>query len=113
MNALIIVAIVLVAVGLLITVTLWLRSPDSAESEYVTVAELQARLEHEQEPGEQAAAERPEERDRAETGTPSAEESTTDTDEPEVLGRPTRTTGEDEDPSTGDELPGGKPDRNH
>ncbi|NUP28896.1 MAG: hypothetical protein HOQ44_19800 [Nocardia sp.] len=61
MNALIIVAIVLVAVGLLITVILWLRTPDTADSEYVTVAELQARLEHEQEPEEQAAAGEPDE----------------------------------------------------
>lgn len=67
MNALIIVAIVLVALGLLITVILWLRTPGSAESEYVTVAELQARLEHEHEPDEQAAAE-PAERDGIETG---------------------------------------------
>lgn len=57
MNALIILAVALVAVGLLITLVLWLRAPHSAESEYVTVAELRARLENEQEPTEEEATE--------------------------------------------------------
>ncbi|MGW5388062.1 hypothetical protein [Nocardia sp. NPDC003963] len=72
-NALIIVAIALVAVGLLITVILWLRTPDAAESEYVTVAELRARLEDEQEPGD-----RTDEQNRSESA-----ESPPEQDEPE------------------------------
>ncbi|MGW1743771.1 hypothetical protein ACWCPQ_33805 [Nocardia sp. NPDC001965] len=80
-NALIIMAIVLVAVGLLITVILWLRTPDSADSEYVTVAELQARLEHEQEPEEQAEAGEPDE--QADTaGTTEPERTAPDHDSP-------------------------------
>ncbi|WP_063128083.1 hypothetical protein [Nocardia fusca] len=67
MNALIILAVALVAVGLLITLVLWLRAPHSAESEYVTVAELRARLDNEQEPTEEETAEEPGE-DRPETG---------------------------------------------
>jgi cytoskeletal protein RodZ len=52
-DALIIVAVVLVAAGLLASVFLWLRKPGSPETEYVTVAELRARLEHEHDvPGE-------------------------------------------------------------
>jgi hypothetical protein len=66
-NALIILAVALVAVGLLITLVLWLRAPHSAESEYVTVAELRARLDNEQEPTEEEPAEEPGE-DRPETG---------------------------------------------
>ncbi|MET8798926.1 hypothetical protein ABZV91_21260 [Nocardia sp. NPDC004568] len=71
-NAWIILAVALVAVGLLITLVLWLRAPHSAESEYVTVAELRARLENEQEPAdeevtEQEAAEEPGEH-RPDTG---------------------------------------------
>ncbi|WP_157106103.1 hypothetical protein [Nocardia sienata] len=77
MNALIILAVALVAVGLLITVVLWLRAPHSAESEYVTVAELRARLENEQERGEE---EEPEERGEE----VAAEEA--DGDEPETGG---------------------------
>lgn len=67
MNALIILAVALVAVGLLVTLVLWLRAPHSAESDYVTVAELRARLENEQEPAEAEAAEEPGE-DQPETG---------------------------------------------
>jgi hypothetical protein len=66
-NALIILAVALVAVGLLVTLVLWLRAPHSAESEYVTVAELRARLDNEQEPTEEETAEEPGE-DRPETG---------------------------------------------
>ncbi len=55
MDALIIVAVVLVVAGLLVSVILWLRNPGSAGTEYVTVAELQARLEHEQDEPEETA----------------------------------------------------------
>ncbi|WP_459547844.1 hypothetical protein [Nocardia sp. X0981] len=54
MNALIIVAVVLIAVGLLISLALWFRHPRAGSSEYVTVAELQARLEDEHGHPEQA-----------------------------------------------------------
>lgn len=47
MNALIIAAAILIAAGLLISAILWFRHPGSGNSEYVTVAELQARLEDE------------------------------------------------------------------
>ncbi|WP_063037407.1 hypothetical protein [Nocardia grenadensis] len=66
-NALIILAVALVAVGLLVTLVLWLRTPHSAESEYVTVAELRARLENEQEPTEEEVTEEPG-ADQPETG---------------------------------------------
>lgn len=55
MNALIIAAAALIAAGLLISVILWFRNPGAGNSEYVTVAELQARLEDEYEHPEQAA----------------------------------------------------------
>ncbi|MGW0183092.1 hypothetical protein [Nocardia sp. NPDC003345] len=47
MDAWIIVAVVLVAAGLLVSLFVWWRNPGSGNSEYVTVAELQARLDHE------------------------------------------------------------------
>ncbi|GGL29668.1 hypothetical protein [Nocardia jinanensis] len=137
-NAWIIVAVALVAAGLLISVILWLRTPGSGESEYVTVAELRARLEHEQEPDDQAehtdereqpetdesAAESaetssttavtPEEPADHEPGARPAEKSTTDTpgDEPEILGRPTQKAAEEQTPET-EEPPSGEADRNH
>lgn len=55
MDALIIVAVVLVVAGLLVSVILWLRNPGPADTEYVTVAELQARLEHEHDEPAEAA----------------------------------------------------------
>lgn len=54
MNALIIAAAILIAVGLLISLILWVRHPGSGNSDYVTVAELQARLEDEHGHPEQA-----------------------------------------------------------
>ncbi|MEU1983363.1 hypothetical protein [Nocardia sp. NPDC019395] len=101
-DALIIVAVVLVAAGLLASVLLWLRKPGSPESEYVTVAELQARLEHEQdipeesrEPGDRPAEAAGPSQDVAATDEPeSATESATATEpaaatEPEATAQPT------------------------
>lgn len=118
MNALIILAVALVAVGLLITLVLWLRAPHSAESDYVTVAELRARLENEQEPVEQEAAEEePTEaetaeepgEDRPETGgTGAAPEPVDDAGRPAaaVVTPPTATGAGPEIPPTTEATPG-------
>ncbi|WP_328387929.1 hypothetical protein [Nocardia sp. NBC_00416] len=126
MNALIILAVALIAIGLLVSVFLWWRSPDSGESEYVTVAELQARLEHEGEPIEQpTAGESSDDQDRPRTGdahesanaddapaepeTPAADE----TAPPHTPEKPATTTGHDDRADSGSGAarpdPGDKP----
>jgi cytoskeletal protein RodZ len=111
-NALIILAVALVAVGLLITLVLWLRAPHSAESEYVTVAELRARLDNEQEPTEEETAEEetgeePGE-DRPETGgTGAIPEPADDADRPAaaVVTPPTATGAGPDIPPTAESTP--------
>lgn len=108
MNALIILAVALVAVGLLITLVLWLRAPHSAESEYVTVAELRARLENEQESAEAETAEEPGEEHPETGGTGAAPEPSNEAGRPAaaVVTPPTSADSRPGVPPTAESTPG-------
>ncbi|MEV3961975.1 hypothetical protein AB0M34_13930 [Nocardia sp. NPDC050193] len=107
-NALIILAVALVAVGLLITLVLWVRAPHSAESEYVTVAELRARLENEQESAEEETAEEPGEEQPETGGTGAAPEPADEPGRPAaaVVTPPTSTGDGPEVPPAAESTPG-------
>lgn len=101
MDAWIIVAVVLVAAGLLVSLFVWWRNPGSGNSEYVTVAELQARLDHEYEDsGTAANAEATETAEPEATSTPPATGAPDIADAPETDLEPTN------DESTSDEPAG-------